>query len=56
MRRILVSRARAAQASKRCQGVEDLPLDDFAIAGPEVSVDVIALDAALTLLGQIDPQ
>ena len=56
MRRILVSRARAALADKRGSGAESVPFDELLIGGPELSVDFLALDTALEKLGGIDPQ
>ena len=56
MRRILVSRARAAHASKRGGGAPDVSLDDIALVSSEPTVDLIALDTALQRLHAIDPQ
>jgi RNA polymerase sigma factor (TIGR02999 family) len=56
MRRILVSRARATNASKRGSGVTELPLEAVALVSPQQPVDLVALDDALKRLAAIDPQ
>ncbi|HWW84051.1 MAG TPA: sigma-70 family RNA polymerase sigma factor [Vicinamibacterales bacterium] len=56
MRRILVSRARASNASKRGSGALELPLDGVALVTPQQPVDLVALDAALEHLAGIDAQ
>ncbi|MEP7149921.1 MAG: sigma-70 family RNA polymerase sigma factor [Acidobacteriota bacterium] len=55
MRRILVDHARSRHRNKRGGNVEDLPLEaaEFATA-KEGSVDLIALDEALTRLAHLD--
>ena len=59
MRQILVQRARAKHANKRGGGADRITLDE-SIAGaappPNEGVDVLALDAALTRLAELDPQ
>ncbi len=57
MRRILVDHARRRQAGKRAGG-ERVTLDDALAAVPEasVSVDLVALDEALSKLGALDPR
>jgi len=59
MRQILVQRARAKHADKRGGGADRITLDE-SIAGaappPNEGVDVLALDAALTRLADLDPQ
>jgi len=60
MRQILVQRARARYAQKRGGHSPKLSLDETwmhgaAVADPE-GVDVLALDAALTRLADIDPE
>jgi RNA polymerase sigma factor (TIGR02999 family) len=65
MRQILVQRARARHAAKRGGVRERITLDDANLAGvaegsdaagaPD-AVDLLALDAALTQLGQMDPE
>ena len=50
MRRVLVDHARMRQADKRGGGATMLPLDDAAGASAPPSVDVIAVDRALTRL------
>lgn len=55
MRRILVDYARAKQREKRGGRDENLPLEAaLTVAADEKSVDLIALDEALTKLGKID--
>ncbi|MFO0828932.1 MAG: ECF-type sigma factor [Phycisphaerales bacterium] len=54
MRRILVERARARGRVKRGGGRERVALDDLAIAVDDESVDIVALDAALTKLAGVD--
>jgi RNA polymerase sigma factor (TIGR02999 family) len=56
MRRILVERARARGSCKRGGGRERLDLDDLAVASPERSADLLALDEALTRLATAEPQ
>ena len=56
IRRILVDRARARRAARR-GGDRPLRLDtDAPLAGPEPSLDVLALEEALAKLASIDPQ
>jgi len=56
IRRILVDRARARRAARR-GGDRPLRLDtDAPLAGPEPSLDVLALDEALAKLASIDAQ
>ena len=50
MRRILVDYARKKHREKRGGADEDLPLEEVALAVDEKSVDLIALDEALTRL------
>ena len=56
MRRILVDHARSRAAGKRGGGELPVTLDEAMIAAPSSSVDVLALDQALTRLEAIDPQ
>jgi len=56
MRRILVSRARAALAEKRGGGGEKIQIDGLDIANPESPVDLVAIDEALQRLAALDPQ
>jgi RNA polymerase sigma factor (TIGR02999 family) len=57
MRSILVDHARARNAAKRGGSPRALTLDDAAwIAGPQASVDVLALDDALGRLAELDPR
>jgi RNA polymerase sigma factor (TIGR02999 family) len=55
MRRILVDHARRRHAGKRAGG-ERITLDDALAAAPEPSVDLVALDEALTKLDALDPR
>ena len=56
MRRVLVDHARRHMAAKRGGSRAKLTLDDGVIAAGEKSVDVAALDEALTRLSRFDPQ
>jgi RNA polymerase sigma factor (TIGR02999 family) len=56
MRRILVDRARAHQASKRAGAWLSVTLDDGIAASPARSCEVLALDRALSELSGIDPR
>lgn len=57
MRRILVDYARKKYSGKRGGAGRDLPLEEVALAvSEEKSVDLIALDEALTRLAQKDEQ
>ena len=50
MRRALVDAARARRAAKRNDGADPLPLDDVQIETPGISIDLVALEEALTAL------
>ncbi len=52
MRRILVDRARAAATRKRGGGVRRITLSDEVANGPGLSVELLALDEALTRLSR----
>jgi RNA polymerase sigma factor (TIGR02999 family) len=54
MRRILVDHARAQQAGKREALHNAVSLEDALVVSPERSAELIALDAALEKLAQID--
>lgn len=56
MRRILVDHARSLQANKRGGDVVHLTLSHAERVSGQGDVDVVALDAALTRLGEIDIQ
>jgi len=60
MRRILVDHAKARGTAKRGGGALRLPLEEAVAAGDEdggsTSVDLLALDAALTSLAAVDPR
>lgn len=57
MRRILVDYARERKREKRGGNAENLPIEEAAlIASPGKSVDLVALDEALTRLAKFDPR
>jgi len=56
MRQILVERARARAATKRGGSRVRVTLHEDVAAGGEASIDLLALDEALTQLGGLDPQ
>ncbi len=59
MRRLLVERARARGASKRGGGQVRVTLNDAVLGGQGAetsAVDLVALDAALERLAEVDPQ
>lgn len=56
MRRLLVERARARGASKRGGGQVQVTLDEALLADSGTSIDLIALDAALTKLAALDAE
>ncbi len=56
MRRVLVDHARSLQANKRGGDVVHLTLSHVEQAITQGDVDVVALDTALTRLGEIDTQ
>ncbi len=57
MRRLLVDHARAYRAIKRGGSAVRVPLqDETAIFSPDRAADLLALDAALTNLTQLDPR
>ena len=59
MRRLLVERARARRAAKRGGPRVQVTLDETLLAGPAAepdAVDLVALDAALSQLAELDPQ
>src|SRR5262245_51564549 len=55
MRRILIERARRKHADKHGGGLQRTSLDDVEVAADTPSVDVLALDEALTRLAVEDP-
>ncbi|MGA2851210.1 MAG: sigma-70 family RNA polymerase sigma factor [Terracidiphilus sp.] len=54
MRRILTDFARSHGYQKRGSGVQHVPLDESCLASADPGVDLVALDHALTRLGQTD--
>jgi RNA polymerase sigma factor (TIGR02999 family) len=56
MREILVDHARSRQTAKRGRGVERLEIDEVVDQAQQRSVDLIALDEALSALEKLDPQ
>ena len=56
MRQILVQRARARRAAKRGGAPERVTLDEALMADEGRSIDVLALDEALTRLARLDPE
>ncbi len=58
MRQVLVDRARRRGAAKRGGGDQRITLDASLLPAPQpdAGVDLVALDAALTGLGALDPQ
>lgn len=57
MRSVLVDHARARRAAKRGGSARTITLGDGGgIAGPQSSVDVLALDEALERLAELDPR
>jgi RNA polymerase sigma factor (TIGR02999 family) len=54
MRRILTDFARAHGYQKRGGGARQVPLDDVCLASEEPGVDLVALEQALTRLGETD--
>jgi RNA polymerase sigma factor (TIGR02999 family) len=56
MRRILVEFARRRAYQKRGGGMPRVALEDAAVASPDRSEDVVALDDALNALAEFDPR
>jgi len=56
MRSILINHARDRKRLKRGGGARPLPLDEATAAFEERAIDLVALDEALTKLGEIDPR
>jgi len=54
MRRVLVDRAKSRHRMKRGAGAEQVPIENVTLVTPEMSVDVIAVDSALTRLAAFD--
>lgn len=56
MRQILVDHARSRKSKKRGGGAPRVTLNEAAVAAPERSVDVLAIDEALSQLERLDPR
>jgi RNA polymerase sigma factor (TIGR02999 family) len=56
MRRVLVDHAREHQAAKRAGGWQRVTLDDGVPGATPRDADLLALDAALAELGELDPR
>ena len=56
MRRILVDSARARGGQKRGGGIPKVTLDEAFVGPQEKGPDLVALDDALKILGEIDPR
>jgi RNA polymerase sigma factor (TIGR02999 family) len=56
MRQILVERARARGAVKRGGDRVRVTMNEGAVGGSDPEVDVLAIDAALSKLAEVDPQ
>lgn len=56
IRNLLIDYGRERRAAKRGGGAILLPLDDQLAGAPERTVELLALDEALTRLGQSDPR
>lgn len=56
MRQILVERARARHAAKRGGSQIRITLSEAVAAADEMSIDLLALDQALTRLADLDPE
>jgi RNA polymerase sigma factor (TIGR02999 family) len=56
MRRVLVDHARRRRAAKRGGPADPVTLSESHLRGSAVNVDLLALDEALTRLGEMDPR
>lgn len=56
MRHLLVDHARKRRSGKRGGGVDDLNIDDHAVATADDTVAVLAVDAAVKKVADIDPR
>ncbi|MES1245351.1 MAG: sigma-70 family RNA polymerase sigma factor [Acidobacteriota bacterium] len=56
MRRILVDYAKGRQTKKRGDGVVKIPLEKALHVAEAQNLDIVALDEALSRLGEIDPR
>ncbi len=54
MRHILVDHAKSQKRAKRGGGAAQIPLEEAILVGPEISPDLIELDAALDRLAALD--
>jgi len=56
MRRVLLDAARQRHKKKRGGGIADTTFDEACVLNPQRPEDLIALDDALTELGELDPR
>jgi len=56
MRRILIDRARARKFQKRGAGAAQVTFDEDMLVGEAKTLDVLAVDEALTRLAEMDPR
>jgi RNA polymerase sigma factor (TIGR02999 family) len=56
MRRILVDHAKQHKSAKRGSGIRPVTLDEPLLVARQPSLDIVALDDALSALGAIEPQ
>ena len=56
MRRVLVDAARTRQSAKRGAEAQTVSIDSVQLPGPDVDIDVMALEDALNELAAIDPR
>jgi RNA polymerase sigma-70 factor (ECF subfamily) len=56
MRRIVVNHARTRNAGKRGNGAAPLNIDDIDVLADDQSIDLLALDDALSRLARVDPR
>ena len=54
MRRVLVDHARSRGYQKRGGGAQRVTLDEGLVRAPEIALDVVALDRALSALAEVD--
>jgi RNA polymerase sigma factor (TIGR02999 family) len=56
MRRILIDQARRKQSERHGHGLLRQPMEQIAVASPEPSLDLLAVDEALERFEQVDEQ